>query len=346
MREYQLFFKDCLSLNSMAKANTVCLAFSIERDILEGATSSFTVNEIPKNVNEGDVLGLVDPYGTIVYEGVVTSIEADGQSVQASQIESLFNDNWLYRVPEQTTIENALLDVIQNDFQQTSDTIMTSKYGVFTVTAETQTSGVFVSEEQVINFESFLYSIFNNFGVRLYIHIPFEAGTPTITIARREYTPLKVGNNARIITSITPTTEVQQTNKLVIYSQENEYRATYYRTEDGATTNPSAPTRLPVVNTEFVFSDDEISTIINQYFSEAMYNHYIEYEMLLNNKLYDFYNMELGQPLAIWVNLDYYDSIYTGYSMSKEERGGIGTVIIKCGKVRSKLTSKIMEMFQ
>lgn len=344
MREYQLFFKDCLSLNSMAKANTMCLAFSIERDILESATSTFNVNEIPNNVNEGDVVGLVDPYGTIVYEGVVTSLETDGLTITATQIESLFNDNWLYRVPVQTTIEDALYDVIHNDFQTTSDTIMTQKYGVFNVVVETHTNGTFVSEEQVINFESFLYSIFNNFGVRLYIDIPFQAGTPTITIAKRDLPSLKVGNNARVITSITPTTEIQQTNKLVIYSQDNEYRATYYRTQDGATTNPSAP-RLSVVNTEFVFSDDEIETIINQYFSEAMYNHYIEYEMLLNNKLYNFYAMELGQPLAVWVNLDYYDSVYTGYSMSKEERGSIGTVIIKCGKVRTKLTSKIMEIF-
>lgn len=339
MRPYRVFFKDCLKLNEMAKGEVVCLSFNIERDALETATSSFTVKSVPDNVNEGDVLGLVDPYGTILYLGVINSI--DERVINTSQIESLFNDNWLYWSPSTSTIETAIMSIIETDFKGSDDPIMSSKYN-FTLITETSTSGSLISEDQVINFEQFIYEMFNSFGVRLYFDIPYSSGTPKITIANRTYETMKIGNNVQAITSFTPTTSVQELNKLKIYSSENVYRGTWYMTPNGATDDEEDPNRLPVVNTQFVFSDDPIDDIVAEYFSTEMYNHYIEFQMLLDNKLYDFYSMELGTPLQIFLNEDYYESIYTGYSLSKEENGGLDYAIMKCGKVRVALTSKLL----
>lgn len=219
---------------------------------------------------------------------------------------------------------------------------MSAKYN-FNITVETSTEGQLMSEETVQNFETMIYSFYNNFGVRLYFDIPYSSGTPSITIANRQYASIKVGNNTKAITQFVPTTEIQQKNKIVIYSSENEYRATYYMTPSGATTNASDPTRLPVVNTEYIFSDDELDVIVAEQFSEEMYNHYISFLMLLDNNLYDFYTLQLGTPLQIWLNQNYYDSIYTGYQISKGENENLSFATIKCGKVRVSLTSKLLE---
>lgn len=340
MREYHVFFKDCLALSQMAKAETTCLSFSIERDALESATSTFGVDGVPTNVNEGDVMGLVDPYGVILYLGVVESMEEN--SIQCTQIESLFNDNWLYRVPNVTYLEDAIADILTGDFKQNEDVLMQQKYN-FTITAETHTRGSLVSEDTVVNFETFIYSLFNSFGIRLYFDIPYGAGTPTITIAKRTYTSFKVGNNTRATTLFQPTTEVAQTNKLIVYSQDNVYRDTYYLSQDGVGTDSSEPTRLPVIRTEYVFSDDPMEDIVAQYLNENLYNHYIQFDMLVSNNLYDIFSWELGQPVEIWINAEYFDSIYTGYSLSKEERAGFDYITVKCGKVRTRLTSRLLE---
>lgn len=362
MFEYRCYIKDCLKLNEMAKAETICFSFDTNRDILEGATSTFNVETVADNVNEGDLLMLVDPYGTIIYKGIIKSTELN--KITTTQEESLFADKWLYSrgtmvdtgekdeddkpiyEPSETTIEEAIKTILERDFKNADDPIMQAKFN-FNISVGSQTEGKLPTESDhyTISFEKFIYSLYDNYGIRLYIDIPYSSGECSIEIANKEFPSMKIANNTRIITSITPTTEIDSRNKLVIYNKDGtELRETYYVGSNGITTNAEDPTRLPVINTDYVFTDDELEDIVKDKLNEEMYNHLIEYEIVVDNKLYDFYSMNLSMPIEVWYNGFYYDSVFTGYSFSKTESEGIRTATIKCGKVRNELTSKLFKL--
>lgn len=113
MSLYRVFIKDCLNLVSEPIANEICTSFSIERDLMGNATSDFTLLSMSGNIKEGDILGLVDPYGSIIYTGVIKSI---GESIQCNQMLAIFDDNWKWHDPSDTTIEGKLQSIITSDF--------------------------------------------------------------------------------------------------------------------------------------------------------------------------------------------------------------------------------------
>lgn len=347
MDQYRVFIKDCLNLKGRPKAELKCLSFDISRDLMEKASATFTVTELVDSINEGDVIALVDPYGDIPYYGTITSF--GGVQIQSDQIESLFDDNWLYHVPDTSTIESAIRYIILNDFTRNADPVMQAKYN-FEVTAATRTEGKLpvLDDNEVMNFEDFLYQMFNDYGIVLDFDIPFEAGTPKITISRKSLGTMKVANNTNSIMNLTVETEVVDTNKLIVYSEDGStLRGTYYVDANGITTNARSGTRLPVIDTDYVFSDDELDTIVKESLNAKMYNHFISFEVLLNSELYKnaWYTWKLSQPIDVWNNGDYYNSIYTGFNLKWDSSRPTATVLIKCGKVRANLTSRILSIF-
>ena len=356
MLQYRIYVKDGLDLGGMAIANVQCTAFSIERDLLTTATSRFEVLEMPGNIKNGDVLGLIDPYGTIVYNGVIEAIEDD---ITCRQMLSMFNDKWIWRDPtSETTIEGKIASIINTDFINSSDPLLASKFP-FTVTTTSQTEGTFeqhtktkteggqqieyVDKTHVENLEKFFYSLYDTWGVKIDIEVPFNAVTPTITIGQATKPSLKVGNNALIIRNLTPFTEIFQKNKLVIYDKEGDnIRAEFFATTNGITTDASDPLRLPVINTEYVFdTDKDVDEIKSEKLQEEMYNHKINFDLLIDNKLYDFFNFELGMPFEVWYYSDYYSTLFTGYELALTNGSDLSVVHITYGKVRNKLTEII-----
>lgn len=344
---YRVFIKDCLNLGGRPKAELKVLSFDVSRDLMERASATFTVTEIVENINEGDVIGLIDPYGFVPYLGTVTTISE--VTISSNQIESLFDDNWVYRVPQKASIEMAIKDIITEDFKNSSDPVMAAKYN-FTIVTKSSTPGVLPAQDDntVMNFEDFMYQMFNDYGITFDFDIPFEPGTPVLYIERKTLDTMKVANNSVAIRSVQVERTVTDRNKLVVYSEDGKtLRGTYFVDSNGVTTNARSGTRLPVVDTEFVFSDEDLDAIVQENLNPIMYNHFISFEMLLKSELYKdaWYRWQLSQPIDIWINGDYYNTIYTGYQFKGDTNSKTATVLIKCGKVRANLTSKILSIF-
>ncbi len=340
MYPYRVFIKDCLNLGGLPIANSVCLTFTIDRDLLSVATSDFTLLDMPTNIKEGDVLGLSDPYGTVLYTGVIKSI---GDNIQCRAITSIFNDNWKYHDTSDTTIEGKIKRIIEDDFINSSDPMVSDRFP-FTVSVSSSTSGTIEAKDDtaVMDFQTFLMNMYDVYGVITDIKVPFN-GTPTIELKQATHSSIKVGNNALPIQNMTPLTEVFETNKLVIYDKEGTtLRGTFYTTSQGITTNANDPLRLPVTKTKFIFNtDDAVNDIKQENLQEEIYNHKITFDLLLNNGLYDFFDWELGMPIEVWYNGEYFNTIFTKYSMSKDMNVDVTSVSITCGKVRNTLTEKI-----
>ena len=241
-------------------------------------------------------------------------------------------------------IEYLMVD-LGNSASQTPETyqqdiLFNNKYSVFTVTYEDSQEVHLPGLEDVgdmRNMQEFIYTLFSDYGIVIDVTIPYE-GNCGIHIKTANYEGTKVAKNAASIISITPTTETEETNKLVIFSSSGSYRETFYATTEGITDDSSSDKRLPIINTEYVYSDEAIDDIKAQYLKDEMYNHEIVFEMVLDNKLYDFYSWRLGQPLEVYYKGSYYKSVFTGYRYSFSDRAKAGTVEITCGKVRQKLT--------
>ena len=69
---------------------------------------------------------------------------------------------------------------------------------------------------------------------------------------------ITIADNAISVLSVTPTSEVTSTNKVIIYSKDGVYRETWYASPSGITNNSNQLDRLKTVKTKIVFSDDEI----------------------------------------------------------------------------------------
>ncbi len=338
MYQYRIFVKDCLALDDLPIANSICLTFNVNRDLLSAATSDFTLLDVPTNIKNGDVLGLVDPFGTVIYTGVINSI---GSTISCRQATAMFNDQWKWHDPSQTTIEGKLKAIIEADFVNSSDPMIADRFP-FTVTTSSTTSGTFEAQEATFttDFEAFLMQMYDQHGVITEISVPFGDVTPTITLKKATHSAVKIGNNVQVIQNLTPITEVFETNKLVIYNAEGDtLRGAYYTTPQGITTSSSSPLRLPVTKTKFIFdTDTPLDEIRDQNLQEEIYNHRISFDMVLNNNLYDFFDWELGMPIQVWYNGAYYSTIFTKYNLRKEINTDVAAVSVTCGKVRNTLT--------
>ena len=346
MYHYRLFFKSSTKLNEKCKTECKCDdSFKVSRDLLAEASSTFDVVSVPKEVEEGDVMGLLDPYGKTIYYGVVKSI--DSTSIQCNQIFYLFDGDWLYRVPETKTIEEAVLDIIQNDFKLSKDPLMAKKFN-FDLSCTTSVTGVLPVDDKntVKNFKDYLYDIYEKYGILLEFEIPFGEGMPSIHILKKEYSRYLVSNNVNAVKNVHITQEVASTNKLLVYSKEKELRASYYSTPSGITTDAADETRLQSIKTKIVFSDDELDTVVANYLQTQIYNHLITFDLTLNNKIYDFYKLELGQEIEFFYSGKTYHSVLTGYELVKHKKKGLSSVTLTCGLVRVNLDRKLTNLFK
>lgn len=223
------------------------------------------------------------------------------------------------------------------------DKMFEKKFNIFTVTYDGSQEvhlPVLESDGDMRNMEDFIYSLYADYGVIVEINIPYNSGC-SINIKTANYDGTKIARNSANILSIVPSMETAETNKLMIFSSTGGFRGTYYATETGITDDSEAASRLKVINTEFVNSDDAIDDIKKEYLKDQMYDHQIVFELILKNNLYDFFSWNLGMPLEVYYDGAVYQSIYTGfeYSFDMDERPS--TVTITCGKVRNKLTDLI-----
>lgn len=343
---YRLFFKKLtdLSGDSLTSPQLVVTSYTVKRDLLTKATSSFDVLEMPVAIESGDVVGMYDAYGSIVFLGVVEQI--NGNTVTAEQIYGLFDDNWIWNDPAEATIEETIQAIITNDFQNNRDTLMDTIFGVFTLSTASSTSLSLETQEAnyVTNFMSFLYDIYEKYGIVLRINVPFNSGTPTIEIGRPNYNKLVFGNNVYSFRNFDITREVFESNKLVVYSEDGAtFRGEWFTTPSGITDNPAALSRIPKIKTNIIFSDDDINVLKASSLRNEIYNHRIDCELITKSNLINFDNLKLGQEADIYYNGNYYNSVLTGYSMTMNNGKEDEVVKLTFGLVRTSLTSKLFK---
>ena len=354
--QYRAFIKDQLSLNSLPKAIVTVASFEIRRDLLTTANSSFTVLDISENINNGDILALYNPQGKIIYYGVISAIEDD--TIETEQIQSFYKGSWVYDVYPSDNLETEiqyLLNRYANGYQKGStyqDALMYQEKAPLTIKTGSETNGKLETKDsnETMEMEDFIYSLYSNYGLVLDFQIPYGEWTigdekASVTIRKPVDSIIKIGNNAECITDMTPITEIEETNKLIVYSSNGTYRTTYIATStNGIVQEPSSVVgRYGVIKTNIVFSDDELDVIKDANITADMFNHKVEFNLLLDNNLYDFWSWELGQTLQIYNNGDYYNSIFTGYELSKEDNQNPTQVKVIAGKVRNSLT-KILSL--
>ena len=345
-KNFRLFFKKLTDLTGKSLASTEfrVLNFDLKRDLLTKATSRFEILNVPSAIENGDIVGLYDSFGTIVYEGVVTLKEDN--TIQAEQMYDIFDDTWLWNNPRQASIEQTLQSILVNDFQNNRDTLMASIFSSFDITTSSSTNLTLQSQEDryQTSFASFLYDIYEKYGIVLNINIPYGESRCSIDIGTPNFNRLKIANNAYTFRNFDIVTEVYETNKLVVYSEETgAYRGEWFTTSTGITDDPSALNRIAKMKTNIVFSDDDVNVLKASSLRNEIYNHQIEFDLVFDNKLIPFEDLHLGQGADIYFNGNYYDTILTGYEYGMNNNNGNETIRLKFGLVRTSLTNKLFK---
>lgn len=342
--QFRLFFKKLTDIagKPLASSQTRIKSYTVKRDLLTKCTSSFTILETPNAIEVGDIVGMYDSYGTIVYLGIVSEI--NDNIITSQQTYELFNDLWLWNNPRQSSLEETIKTIITNDYQNNRDTLMQQIYGDFEINTTSNTNLSLQSQEPhyTVNFASFLYDIYEKYNIIVDIEIPFNDETPIINIGTPNYNKIKIGNNAYVFRNFNITTDVFETNKLVVYSEETgAYRGSWFTTSSGITDNPSALNRIPKIKTNIQFSDDDISILKASSLRNEIYNHRIECDLVIQNKLLLFEDLRLGQECDLYYNGDYYSTILTGYNISMTDGIESDAAKLTFGLVRTSLTSKL-----
>lgn len=345
MHQYRLFFKKLTNLGGRAIGSKMLKSqtYTIRTDCLSNVMSSFTCYGIPNAVQEGDVCGVYDDYGNIFHYGIITRIDPNTSTLEMSDITAIFDDEWLWNNPAKDTIEETIKAIIQQDFQTNIDTLLVDTFKPFTIEVSSATAQVLATQKDqyTTNFQNFIFEMYEKYGVLVTFEIPFESANPKIIIGKAEYPKIKISNNNNSITNFSIVTETYETNKLIIYSKDGEYRKTYYTTTNGITTDPSSLNRLQKINTEIVFSDDEEDTIVADKLPTTMYNHKITLDLLLTSTLYKWEDLHLGQEFEIYYDGNIYQTILTGTERTQSEGQETGYVTLTFGIVRTGLIDKI-----
>lgn len=352
--QYRCFIKDQLHMTDPPKSFMVVDTFDINTDLLTNATSKITVIETPTNVNEGDVLVLYDPKGTFLYNGVITSFS--DKTINCSQMQSYYRGSWVYQTSSKTYLEQEIATIL-GDYAQGkmkgssyTDSLVAQRLGGITIDYvgsitshlpthyDAKSDG---SQYEVIDMEEFIYELYQRYSIIFDFEINFS-GTNYVHIKVPTYSKISVGNNMYAVQDMSPVTEVEETNRLIIYASNNTYRTTYVATKTGIVEAPSSTAnRFNVTNTEIVFSDDAVADLVSANLPNTMYNHKVTFNLVIKNFLYEFGEFNLGGELDVYYNDDYYSTVLTGYRISKASNQNITGATFTCGKVRYALTKML-----
>lgn len=350
--QYRCFIKDQLNLTDPPKSFMVVDTFDVNVDLLTNATSSITVMEIPSNVNEGDVLVLYDPKGQFLYNGVITSIE--DKTINCSQMQSFYKGSWVYQTSSETYLEQEIATVLELYAQgkqkgsSYTDPLVAQRLGGITVDyvgsitshLPTRWSGS-GSQYEVLDMEDFIYELYQRYSIVFDFEINFS-GTNYVHIKVPTFSKVSVGNNMFAIKDMSPVTEIEETNRLIVYGTNNTYRKTYVATKSGIVEEPSSTAnRFNITNTEIVFSDDTLADLVSANLPSTMYNHKLTFTLIIKNFIYEFGDFNLGGEMDVYYNDDYYGTVLTGYEITKESNQNITEAKFTCGKVRVALTKML-----
>ena len=346
--QYRCYVKDQLDLEAPPKAFMVVDTFTLNEDYLTKANSTINVLELASNINNGDVIVVYNPKGETIYQGVITS--TSDNKITTSQMQSFYKGLWIYKTNPQTYLEEELrllfTEYAQGNLRGSSytDTLVAQRLGGITIQSTNATQVNLPTDDNFTQYdmEQFIYKLYQDYGIIFDFTINFS-GTNYVNIKVPTYSSISIGNNHYAIQNLSPIQTIEETNRLVIYSKDKVYRTTYVSTTNGIVEQPSSlANRFNITNTKVVFSDDSVDTLIASNLPTQMYNHKITFDLFLKNSIYEYKEFKLGMPLEIYYNgTDYYNSVLTSRSMSKNQNQNVFKVGYTCGLVRTTLTKKL-----
>lgn len=348
--QYRCFIKDQMALTQAPKSFMVVDSFDIKKDLMTNAKSTIKVIDLAMNVNNGDVLVLYNPKGDVLYQGVITAIQ--DKTITCSQMQSFYKGTWIYNTNPKTTLEEEI-SVLLKDYADGKmfgssyiDPLVAQRLGGITIDFVGSTSVSLPTDTDdkgnlkytTMDMEKFIYSLYEDYGIMFDFEINFS-GTNYVHIKVPTFDSIKVGNNMYAIQNMSPIETIEETNRLIVYSANHQYRKTYVATRTGIVEEPTTTAnRFDITNTKIVASDDELADLVANNLPSVMYNHRLTFDLVLKNFIYQFDEFHLGMPLDVWYGSDYYNSVLTGYEMKKASNKNVTIVSFVCGKVRQKLT--------
>lgn len=362
------YIKDCLDINGNTKAFLNLKSGSVREDRMTTANSTFECHAIDSNVNIGDIFILLDK-GKTLYYGVVSAIK--DKQITTTQIYNVFNGSFIYSIVDElktlspsTYLEDEIKKVLQHYSQGRLynstyvDTLIATKLSSINLTSINSLETLLESDIDDKGQEKFtqkdmvkwLYELYDSYGIVFDFTIPIQNGTSEVKIWKPNYSGIKITDGFECISSIVPTTEQQKQNKLVVYwnsevvgqHQAKEYRNTYVLTSNGIVEAPSSIVgRMNQVNTKIVFSDDDIEDVISANLNETLFNHKIEFNVDLQNKLFNFDDLKLDLPIEVFSGTEYYNTLITKKEFSFSD-DIILNLKITGGKIRNSLTDKML----
>jgi len=352
---YRACIKNGKSINALPKTYLRVYAFDISRDLLASKKTTLNTDDVPDNVVEGDLVILYTDDHSKIYTGVVSMIEE--KRITATQMQSFYKGTWIMDNYPSTYLEDEiqyLVDQYANGYQKDStfqDMLIKTEKTPIRIVTGSSTAGTLptYNAQSTMDMENWIYSLYRDYGIVFDFNVPYgtwssgdvDEGKCKIFIPN--YSKLIIGDNVSSLKNIAPVTEIEETNKLIIYDSQGVYVTTYYATSSGILEEPASDSgRFNIVNTKVVYSDDDKEVIRDANLKTSMYNHQLSFVMRLKNNLWDFFTWRLGQPIEVHYKGHVYDSVFTGYSLKKEEEKEPTEVEIICGNVRTSLTSKLL----
>ncbi|MBQ0113743.1 MAG: hypothetical protein KBT03_11495 [Bacteroidales bacterium] len=360
--QYRGFIKDQLDMNAKPKAFVLVKSDKDKEDLLTKATSTIEVQQMPTNVNEGDVLVLYTPKGTRYYQGVISKIS--DTKITCTQMQSffkgIFNKSFINSLSGETYIESEIKAVIDHfisgEYYGTTyeDTLINTRLSGFTTQfVGSQLAHLPTDKDDEGNdkntsydMEQFMYDMYNDYGVVFEFVVNFE-GANYLKIFTPTYTQLTIGNNQNAITNLSPITTIEQTNKLIIFNQDGTYRTTFVVRKDGEIVEEptSIANRFEITNTKIVKSDDDSEVLKKANLNTKPYNHKLTFSLLTENNLYDWQELKLGMPLHIFIDGTFFDSVLTAREIVHNENQNIKQINYTAGFIRNNITEILNNKF-
>lgn len=344
-----MFTKNPFYLTAMPTANFPLYAGEFGLDYLGKKTSTFYSVDIPSNVDVGDWCGVYDAYGRIVYEGIIQAV--DDNRIETAPLLSFFdNDCIAGQNGGATYTEEKIKKFIE--FYFIINAYHTRQIGnamTITASSSTQTADLYVSsrDSQILNYYTIMKEQTDAFGIYPYMFMPYESGqNVTMDIRVSNKPKLTIGNNVNVIHNITITEGDTPYNTLILRLELGGGSSSTFGTvlyTDGTYEGTGPQMDLSKcfhnirIKTVIMDNSDYYPDIRFQLLPPLIYNHDISFDMVLENNFYDFYDMELGQKMELFIDGKYYETILTAWSM-KFENDLASIVHLTCGTARSKLT--------
>lgn len=219
-----------------------------------------------------------------------------------------------------------------------------------------------ISQIEVGNLEEYLLDISNSYYVYPKTTLVKEYATPydddgIYYVHIKPYTSaqlptLTLGTNVDAISNLSIVVENPEYTMLIVYnSAGTTLRGMYALYQNGEIEEVTYPDyevsgymAFNNYNVKIEMTDDtDITPLADEIVSSGQYNHKIDFTLDLNNNFYDIRSFEIGQRVAFYNNNKLYDSIVTALKYNVDANNdGIKSVDITLGKVRQKLTSKIL----